>query len=73
MALGVGKVVGPYYEIPKTKLPPDDQWSGQFRRQYPVEWTFGEHSLREILKIYRPTVRELSSEQEQAILKLYGI
>ncbi len=73
IALGIGRVVGPYQEINQSDLHPADNWSGRFRRQYPVKWRLAEHLLRGILKVWLPTVRKLSPEQEEQVLELFDV
>jgi hypothetical protein len=73
-AMVIGRVTGPYTEIRRQDLPLNDTWTGDFRRQYPVEWiSLQPRSLRNAIASFRGTVRELTPEEEAAVRQLYGI
>lgn len=71
-ALGIGRVIGPYQEVPRLN-PPAGRPPGLFWRQYAVEWTLGRFDLNLVKVGMRHSVLRLKSAAEGLILRGYGL
>jgi len=75
LAVGLGRVRGPYQEETDPERPKREGWQRRIRRQRSVEWLSSEHiRMPELLRGYaRHTVASLLPEVEWEILLRYGI